>query len=911
MTAAPLPAGSTRSEARRALPRSPRRALIHSILLLIIPALLLVATPLSVTLTARVVPPMDLLRALTLLAVLPLATPLLLRVLGRTWDPLLMSPVWILCAMGLAVIARVQPQLVTVQALWITLGWALFIGLVGFPPLLAWLRRFRTVWLGLAILMVLSTLFLATDVNGSGTRIWLRVGPISIQPGEVLRIALIAFIATYLTERGHLLTAGKRYAGRFPVPPRAYWLPLLTMVGISLLAVALQRDFGPALLFVAAFLGMLYIATGRRDVIALAFAGFLVVAPAGYLASAHVHTRILAWIDPWTDARGIGYQSLQAIGGLVFGGVMGAGPGYGFPGVIPAAHTDYPLAVIGEEWGLLGSLAVVLLYGLLVARGLTRAQFSESRFENLLGAGLAMSVGTQVIVVSAGVLRMLPLTGVTSPFVSYGGSSMLMAWVLLALLARTGEVPSPRFTPEAGAVVRRTQHIAYALLAGFVTVAAGLGYWQVVRTDLQNDPRVGGERLNLEAARVERGRLLDRNGTVLADTVLGPAGPVRRYTSPSAVHALGFNSPRFGSAGAEQAVADRLMGRTDPTPADTFRDLLHEPRSGSDVRLTLDDRLQRAAAQAMGTAPGAAVAIDPRTGDILALVSSPTFDPNFGEEEWNRLRTDARSPLLNRVTQGLYTPGSTFKTVTLIAGVEAGLVKPEDPASCPEQVLIDGTRVTSHNEPPGKVTRTVADAFAYSCNTFFADLGVRLGEARLRATAQALGLTEAPPFTLPTSAGRLSTDASFLSSNGGLAATAYGQGQLQISPLELVLATASVANNGVVPKPRLLLDAPAAPWHTAMSAETARLVTQMMVRGTTDGWASTAAIPGVAVAAKTGSAEVAPGESSDALFIAFAPASAPTIAVVVVKERGGAGSTQAGPVARAIIDAWLKLSPAR
>ena len=226
-------------------------------------------------------------------------------------------------------------------------------------------------------------------------------------------------------------------------------------------------------------------------------------------------------------------------------------------------------------------------------------------------------------------------------------------------------------------------------------------------------------------------------------------------------------------------------------------------------------------------------------------------------------------------------------------------------------LAIDGSKVTSNNEPPGKQTKTAADAYAYSCNTYFAQLGVRVGEAKLRAMSQALGLTEAPPFALPTSTGRLSTDQKFLSSNAGLAASAYGQGQLQISPLELGLATAAIANGGVVPRPRLFLNDPPGAWRSAMSPETARLVTQMMVRGTTDGWAATAAIPGINVAAKTGSAEVAPGESSDALFIAFAPAEKPTIAVVVVKERGGAGSTQAGPVARAIIDAWIKMNPVR
>ncbi|MEI6137130.1 MAG: FtsW/RodA/SpoVE family cell cycle protein, partial [Chloroflexota bacterium] len=241
--------------------------------LLAIPSLVLIAAPSAVLLAARTQPGLPD-RAVLLVALLPLLTPLLMRVLRRPWDPLLLSPVWMLCAMGLAVIARVQPRLLNVQILWITLGWAVFIALVGFPPLLSWLRRFRTLWLVLAIAMVFSTLFLAQDVNGSGTRIWLRLGPVSMQPGEVLRIALIAFTATYLSERGHLLTGRRRGATggtwREAIPPRAYWLPLLGMLALSLVAVAAQRDFGPAILFVAAFLGMLYIATGRRDGIVVA-----------------------------------------------------------------------------------------------------------------------------------------------------------------------------------------------------------------------------------------------------------------------------------------------------------------------------------------------------------------------------------------------------------------------------------------------------------------------------------------------------------------------------------------------------------------------------------------------------------------------------------------------------------------
>src|SRR5690606_4490922 len=378
---------------------------------------------------------------------------------------------------------------------------------------------------------------------------------------------------------------------------------------------------------------------------------------------------------------------LQAIGGFVFGGVMGAGPGYGYPGLIPAAHTDYPLAVIGEEWGLLGALAVVLLYALLTLRALARSREAGDRFSQLLSAGLAVSLAVQVLVVLGGVLRLVPLTGITSPFCSYGGSSMLMGWVMLALLLRArasgAEQPAhhPQGRPPLPGIDARNRRVGLALLLGFLVLAGTLGYWQVARaSDLSSDPAVMGERLSREAARITRGRILDRNGEVLAETVTEPDGTVQRqYYDLGAVHVLGFNSPRLGAAGAEAAAADDLMGRTQRTPFDTVRDLLHLEREGADVRLTIDAGLQRVAEDAMGGAMGAAVALDPDTGDVLALVSNPTFNPHFSEEEWEALRSDPQSPLLNRATQGLYTPGSTYKTVTLAAAVEYGLVGPESP----------------------------------------------------------------------------------------------------------------------------------------------------------------------------------------------------------------------------------------
>jgi cell division protein FtsI/penicillin-binding protein 2/cell division protein FtsW (lipid II flippase) len=887
------------------------RPLSDSMALVAAPSILLVLAPFLVLLATEQPLGAELLLMAAAVAVLPAATPFVLRMVGRTWDPLLLSPAWVLCALGLAVIARVQPQVVPTQMLWIGVGWSAFIALAGFPPLLTWLRRYRYVWLSGALLLAVLTLLVGDDVTGQGARLWLQVGPVTVQPAELLRVLLIAFFAGHLAERVPRIEGGdEALAGSVQLRSLLHdWLPILGMFAIAVLVVLAQRDFGPSLIFAAVLIGMLYLATGRRDYVVLALVLGVLMAVLVYLGSDRIQGRVDAWLDPWSDPRGAGYQSLQALGAFVFGGVFGTGPGYGAPGLIPAAHTDYPLAVIGEEWGLLGSLAVVSLYGLIVVRSLARARMAGDAFSQLLSAGLGIGLAVQVLVVFGGVLRMGPLTGLTSPFLSYGGSSMLLAWVTLALLTAAGDRGDLRprgALPRLPRIEVRSRELGLVALAGFAAVALTLGYWQVARADLAASPSVGGERLRVEEARVQRGRILDRNGVVLAETELGPDGEPRRvYEADGAVHVLGFTSSRVGGSGVESVAADQLMGRTLPNPRDTLRDILHLPRAGEDVRLTIDARLQQVAVEAMDGALGAVVAIDPRTGEILAMVSNPTFDPDFSEEEWDVLRTDPTSPLLNRATQGLYTPGSTYKTVTLAAALEYGLVTLDTPATCPAEVFIDGVRIISNNEPAGRHTETVADAYAYSCNTYFAQLGIEVGEERFRAMAEAFGLTEEIPFPLPTEAGRLSTSKGFLDSGAGLAASAFGQGELQFTPLHLALVTAAIANGGVIEKPRLFLDDETTEWRRPVSPKTARALREAMEYGVEVGWASTVAIPGIRVGGKTGSAEVVVEESPHALFIAFAPVGDPSIAVVVIKERAGSGSQQAGPVAKRLIEAWL------
>ena len=895
----------------------PTRSAGQNLLLLLIPALLVMLIPSMVLIATHHEPGPDTLASLVLIASLPLATPAALGLLYRRWDPYVLAPAWVLCALGLGVIARVQPGLVTTQVLWIAAGWAAFVSLVGFPLLLPWLLRFRYALLAAGLGLIVVTLVAGEDVTGKGARLWLRFGPIGVQPAEILRVLLVAFIAGHLAVRtpDPDEPPDTSDVGTSELDARASmrsligdWLPLLAMFGLAVVAVLAQRDFGPSLIFGATLVGLLYLATGRKRYVFLAVVAAVLGALLVYGASARIEERVGVWLDPWADPRGTGYQSLQALGGFVFGGVFGTGPGYGYPGLIPAAHTDYPLAVIGEEWGLIGSLVVIALYGLITVHTLARARTVRSTFSGLLMAGLAINLAAQVLLVFGGVLRLLPLTGLTSPFLSYGGSSMVMAWVMLALIVAAGSPERAGKRERQGlpvAALPRVRHIGAAILAGFAVLSVTLGYWQVARADLITNPAVAGERHRVEEARVQRGDILDRNGEPLAQTELGPDGEPRRvYVDPGAVHVLGYVSALGGASGVESAEADRLLGRDSPSPHDTWLDLLHESRSGDNVQLTIDARIQRAAEEALAGATGAVVALDPHTGEVLAMASTPTFDPNFTTEEWESLRTAAHSPLLNRATLGLYTPGSTFKTVTLAAALEAGLVTPDTPAECPAEVFIDGVRIVSNNEPPGRTTQTVADAYAYSCNTFFAQLGLEVGEKLLRDMAEALGLTSAPPFDLPTSKGRLSTTEGFLGTDAGLAATAFGQGELQLSPLHLALLAGVAVNDGVVQKPHLMLSEQPEAWHRALSPRTAAYLEEMMRYSVEAGWAATVAIPGLDMGGKTGSAEVVVEENPHALFIAWAEQDGHAIAVAVIKEFAGSGSQQAGPAAKAVIEAW-------
>jgi cell division protein FtsW (lipid II flippase) len=308
--------------------------------------------------------------------------------------------------------------------------------LVGLLPSIDWLRRYRYTWATLAILLQILTLALGKDPNGSGAALWFTIGGVSIQPMEIVKLLLVIFLASYLEDYRELLTMAGRRVGRVRLPPLPYLAPIGVMVGVALLLFWLQKDLGPALLFSTVLLAMLYVASGRASYVAL---GLILLVLGGALASRvfeHVHTRVLIWLDPWATRETLGYQLVQALYAFASGGVFGAGLDMGSPRYIPAVHTDFVIAAIGEELGLVGTLAVVSLFVLLVQRGFLIAVSARNGFSMLLAAGLASVVAVQALIILAGTLKLIPLTGITLPFVSYGGSSVVANFLLVGLLLR-------------------------------------------------------------------------------------------------------------------------------------------------------------------------------------------------------------------------------------------------------------------------------------------------------------------------------------------------------------------------------------------------------------------------------------------------------------------------------------------
>jgi peptidoglycan glycosyltransferase len=285
-----------------------------------------------------------------------------------------------------------------------------------------------------------------------GAQLWVKVGPIIVQPGEFAKIALGVFFASYLVEKRELLTLSTRRIGGLHLPEPRHLAPLLGAWGVAILVMVAERDLGSSLLFFTLFVTMVYVATGRAAFLLLSLVMFVGAAYVAWRQFGHVQVRVDTWLRPFEDPFGDGFQISQSSFALADGGLTGTGLGLGRPDTIPVVETDFILSAIGEELGLVGVSAMLMTYLLFIGTGLRIALSAPRNFEKLLATGLTALFGFQAFIIVAGITRLLPLTGITLPFVSYGGSSLVANYVLLALMLRIsdgGQLTRAR-SPRAG-----------------------------------------------------------------------------------------------------------------------------------------------------------------------------------------------------------------------------------------------------------------------------------------------------------------------------------------------------------------------------------------------------------------------------------------------------------------------------
>jgi cell division protein FtsW (lipid II flippase) len=357
-------------------------------------------------------------------------------------DQLLMPIAAGLTAIGLVLVQRLASDLLLQQLSWTIIAGGAFAATILIPRDLTALARFKWTWAFLGVLLLVAPLFPVIGREINGARIWIKVGPGSIEPWEAVKLLMVVFFAAYLEEYREVLSHSQRRLGPFPVPPIPYLVPIVAMWGIAMLVMVFEKDMGATVLFFGIFLAMLFLATGEAFYALLGLALLLIGGFVAYQLFGHVQARVDTWLRPFDDELrfGTGYQLVQGLYALANGGLFGAGLGNGMPDRIPVVWSDFVFDAFAEETGLAGALALLAFYLLFIYRGMLIALRAPTPFLQLLAAGLSFIIALQTLVIVGGNARLIPLTGITLPFVAYGGSSLVTNWMLVALLMRVSEV---------------------------------------------------------------------------------------------------------------------------------------------------------------------------------------------------------------------------------------------------------------------------------------------------------------------------------------------------------------------------------------------------------------------------------------------------------------------------------------
>jgi cell division protein FtsW (lipid II flippase) len=740
-------------------------------------------------------------------------------------DPFLLPIVAVLTSIGLTMIWRLYPNLGQRQTVWLLLsGAVVFVGLQ-FPQILTLLKKYKYIWLVLGLVLLGLTIIFGQNPTGSGPALWLKVFGFYFQPSEPLKLLMVIYLAGFFTDR--VILKKNTLA---PI------LPTLMVTGLALVLLVSQRDLGTAIIFMAIYLLMLFAINGSRWVLWAAPLAILAAGTVGYFFIDVVHIRLSTWLHPFSDPTGTSYQIIQSMIGIASGGTLGAGLGMGSPSLIPVAVSDFIYAAIGEELGLAGLLVITGLIGLLVYRVMKRASQSTDIFNRYLASGIAFYFGFQSILIIGGNIGLLPLTGVTLPFISYGGSSLLVSFIALGILLSINQVPQEQVSLQAASRNQKANWTTIVLVGVLILeflVSSLYGFW--FKTDLVQQP--GNPRWAIADRFVPLGDIVDRNGQVIV-TSTGEIGEITRSSLyPALSPIVGYTNSVYGQTGLEAAMYPTLRGLV------SERDLravfeewtTNQPPEGLNVRLTLDLSLQQMADDLLGDERGAAILMNAETGEILSMASHPYFNPDTLAEDWDTFSDDENGPLVNRVTQGSYPAGSTLFPFLL-----ADQTNIMDTFSRPESVLSSLSAGAGCATLPASLDW--ASIVIHGCVNAQADLAAYTGLNPVLNLVQRLGLYTSPNLRLTVAEA---------AQTGVTDERAFFKGEdLMVSPLQVAIAASALSNEGSLVAPRIVIgyENLEATWvtmpklgsgSTALTSTQADELTALLEVGSTPQWQST------------------------------------------------------------------------
>lgn len=838
-------------------------------------------------------------------------------------DPAILPIVFALSGIGIAFVTSLSPENALGQVVWLFLGVVLMILALALVRNLDALASYKYTLMLVGIALLLSPLLPGIGWEAYGSQIWIKIGSYTFQPGEVAKIFIVLFLAGYLAQNREMLSVFTHKVGPFHFPDFRTLLPLLVMWLIAMLVVVFEKDLGSALVLFFVFLTMLYVATGKKSYLAIGLGLAAIGAVFLFSCFTHVQTRVETWLDPFADATGDGYQLVQAIYHMANGDLFGIGIGKGDYDSFPVISSDFIFVSIAEQIGLLGAAGVLLLFLCLGIRGLVTAARAKSDVSSFIAVGSTAVIVLQAFIIVGGVTRLIPLTGITLPFISQGGSSLIASFVLVGLLLKCGDeatgvgtemlsgTSSIRLNGVLGRVSlgKRLTTVAVLLSLMFAALAANLTVIMVVKAEEYKEMPSNNITL-AKQAEVERGTISTYDGVILAQSVPNEDGTYSRVypAGPLASHVVGYCSEQYGTSGIEASYNEVLQGNSSfASWTDVLNYYAGINTAGNDVKLTINSKVQQAAQDALDGYTGACVVLDPTTGAVLAMASSPTYNASDAEAMLEAAAAgSASSELLNRATQSLYAPGSTFKTLTLSAALELGLADEDTVYDAPAEMDIGGGKVTNYaDEELGNIT--LSRATDLSSNTVFGQVGVQVGAKNLVDYANKFGFNQDIGLEIPLATSLMPNPDEMTEWETAWAACGQPVGEHespagpQATVLQMAMVGAAIANDGVIQKPYFVdsiynsngekaSETTPQLFSQPITAETANRVTEVLEGVVNSGTGTAAAIDGVQVAGKTGTAETGKAVD-DSWFVGFAPSDNPSVVVAIVLEEAGSGTS--------------------